>query len=76
MIKKYIIRGWPHTREAEEPEAEKNWLIRYELAMINGTVMKGKCIILPCLLQKQIMEQLHSNHVGIEEICLLERSVY
>ena len=33
--------------------------------MIDGIAMKGGRIIIPFLLQKQILEQLHSNHLGM-----------
>ena len=56
MIWRYIISGWPTTREEVEPRVERYWPIRYELAMIEGIVMKGRHIIIPCLLQKQILE--------------------
>ena len=39
--------------------------------MTEGTAMKDKNIIIPCLLQKQILEQLHSNHMGIAKTCPL-----
>ena len=35
--------------------------------MIDGSMIKGKHIIIPCLLQKQILDQLHSNHMDIEK---------
>ena len=35
--------------------AEKYWPIRHDLPMIGGIVMKDKCIIIPCLLQKEIL---------------------
>ena len=44
-----------------------------KLAMINGIAMKGKHIIKPYLLQRQILEQLHNNHLGIEKTHLLTR---
>ena len=34
--------------------------------MIGGIAMKGKRIIIPFILQGQILEQLPSNHIGIE----------
>ena len=40
MLKRYIIGGWPDSREAVEPGAEKYCLIRHELVMVNGIVMK------------------------------------
>ena len=63
----YIINVWPSTRELLEPRVENYWPIRHELVMIYDTAMNDKCIIIPFLLQKQILEQLHNNHVGIEK---------
>ena len=60
-----------------EPRVEKYWPIRCDLTMIDCIAMKGKHKSVVGLLQKQILEQLHSNHVGIEETCLLVReSIY
>ena len=43
----------------------------------NGIAMKGTKITIPCQLQKQILWQVHSNHMGIEMIRLLAcKSVY
>ena len=39
--------------------------------MIDGTTMKGKTIIIPLLLLKQILQQLPSNHMGIQKMRLL-----
>ena len=47
------------------------WPIRSELTMIDGTAMKGKSIIIPYQLKKQILQQLHSNNMGIENTMLL-----
>ena len=41
--------------------------MRDELAMRDGVVMKAKCMTIPCLLQKLILEQLHSSHMGTEK---------
>ena len=35
--------------------------------MIDSIAMKGKQVIIPFILQNQILEQLHSNHIGIEK---------
>ena len=39
--------------------------------MMNCVAVKGKCIIIPFTLQKQILDQLHSNHMWIEKMWLL-----
>ena len=41
--------------------------------MINGIAMKGRCIIIPFLLQQQILEKVHSNYMGIQKIRILVR---
>ena len=41
MLKKYIISGWPSSRQVVKPWVEKYWPIRYELVMIDSIVMKG-----------------------------------
>ena len=49
----------------------------HELAMIDGTAMKSKRIIIPSSLQRIILEQLYSNHVGIDKMgCLASESMY
>ena len=72
-IKRYIIRRWPHTKEAAELWVERYWLIKHKLTLIDGIAMESKHIIIPYPLQKQIFEQLHSNPMSIEYTCLLAR---
>ena len=46
--------------------------------MNNSVVIRGKQIIIPFSLQKQILHQLHSKHMVIEKVQLLiaRESVY
>ena len=55
-----------------------HWPIRHELAMIDGISMKGKgIIIITFLLQRQILEQLHSYHMGFKKMShLVRETVY
>ena len=72
MLQNYIIRQWLHAMEVVEPGQK-----RHELIMMDSVVMEGQCLIIPCLLQKQILEQLHSNYMGIKKTHLLvKESVY
>ena len=70
-LKTYIIEGWPHKKEEETHSMLQYWPIRSKLAMTDGITIKGERIIIPLLLQKQILQQLHSNHMCIEEMTLL-----
>ena len=66
ILKLYLIREWPHTEGEVEPGVERYWLIRHELVIIDGIAKQSR--ITPYILQKKILEQLHSNHVGIEKM--------
>ena len=47
------------------------------IAIIDSIAMKNNLIIIPFSLQKQIIDQLHRNYIGIEMMWLLAReSVY
>ena len=39
--------------------------------MTDGIAMKGKRIIIPCLLQEQMLQQLNNSNMGIEKMWLL-----
>ena len=44
---------------------------------MDSTIRKGRCIIIPKELWKQALEQLHSNHMGIEKTRILAcESIY
>ena len=77
MHKTYIVLGWTDSKDVIKSGVERYWPIRHQLAMTDAFAMKSKQIIIPYILQKQILEQLHSNQKGIEKMWLLAReSVY
>ena len=39
--------------------------------VIDGIILKGRCIIIPNSLKQQVLNQLHTNHMGIEKMTLL-----
>ena len=47
------------------------WSYRDELAVIDGLIIKGKCIIIPNSLKEQVLSQLHTNDIGTEKTKLL-----
>ena len=36
------------------------------MAVINGIIMKGRCVVIPEVLKTQALDQLHINHMGME----------
>ena len=37
------------------------------MADIDRVILKGMCIAIPMVLQKQALQQLHINHIGIQK---------
>ena len=47
------------------------------MAVINGVILEGRHVGIPDTLQKQALEDLHINHMGIEKTKLLaSESIY
>ena len=71
MLKNHIIAGWLSTRDELYSDIKPYWSYRDDLAVIDGVVMKGQCIIIPAVLKQQVLDQLHLNHMGIKKTKLL-----
>ena len=47
QLKGIIITGWPDSRDVLHADLQPYWSDRDELAVIDGIILKGKCIIIP-----------------------------
>ena len=70
-LNEYIIHGWQASINEITQEMRLYWTFQYDLAVIDGMIMKGRCNIIPVKLQKQSLDQLHGNHMGIKNTWLL-----
>ena len=70
-LKGIIITGWPESRDKLCVDFQPYWSCGDELAVIDGIILKGRCIIMPNSLREQVLNQLHTNHMGIEKTKLL-----
>ena len=59
-------RGFPIQQSRCETGNTAYWTFSDEQVMINGVAMKGRQIIILTDLQPNVLEQLHSNNMGIE----------
>ena len=48
-------------------ELRPYWRFKDFLVVMDGKIIKGICIIIPKELQKQALEQLHRNHIGLKK---------
>ena len=70
-LKHFIITGWPNSKDEISTELKLYWSNRDELVVIGGVILKGRCIIIPNSLRQQVLDQLYTNHIGIEKMKLL-----
>ena len=62
----FVMHGWLLARAEGITEIQPYWSFRGGVAVINGIMMKGKRIIIWMVLQRRALEQLHGNHMDIE----------
>ena len=70
-LKSFIITGWPSPKDELHTELKPYWSYKDVLAVIDRVMLKGRCIVIPTCLNQQVLEQLHTNHMGIEKAKLL-----
>ena len=77
QLKCFINAGWSDSRDKLHADLRPYWLYRDELVVIDGIILKGRCIIMPNSLRQQVLSQLYTNHMRIEKTKLLaHESVY
>ena len=76
-LKSFIIASWLSMKDELHNDLRLYWSYRDDLAVIDGVVIKGRWILIPTSLKQQVLDQLHTNHMGIEKTKLLaHESVY
>ena len=65
LLRRYINFGFPDHRKEIREEVKPFWDVRNELSYIDGLITYGDRIVVPLILQKEILELLHSCHLGI-----------
>ncbi len=73
-VKSLIISGWPkHLQEEEKDELQQYFIRREELALINEIIVWGIRVVIPAVLKKHILEELHHMHSGMVKMKSLAR---
>ena len=70
-LKEYIIQGWPETRDQIPQDIKAYWTFQGDMAVIERLTLKGRHTVIPQILQKQMLQQLHINHMAVEKTNLL-----
>lgn len=73
-VVEYIMTGWPEKIEREEllPFFRR----RFELYNEQGCIMWGYRVVIPRKFQDQLLEELHSSHMGVVKMKSIARSYF
>ena len=66
-LSKTIKYGWPETKVQTPISIHAYWDVRDALSELNGVVLRGKRIVIPPSMRKEMLERIHQGHKGIEK---------
>ena len=69
-LSKMISAGWPERCQEIPEQLRPYWNFRDELSIEDCLVPKGERLVIPKVLQPEILKHVHAAHQGIEK-CLL-----
>ena len=76
-LQQVVYSGWPDTIKDLSQDLRQYWSYRDEIGIADGVVFKGRQVIIPDAMRKDILGQLHEAHLGIEKTRrLMRESVY
>ena len=61
----YTIHGWPQYKEDVQLAAKDFFIIRGELSLHDGLLVRGDRMVVPFSLRKQILHRIHEGHMGV-----------
>ena len=64
QVKMYCKEGWPD-RQRFEDKPKPFWFVQNEFSVNNDLLLRGSRIVVPELLQQELLGQLHEGHQGI-----------
>ena len=72
-VSHFIATGWPERKDVLDSELLPYFNHRVELTIEEGCILRGIRVVIPSILQKDILCELHSNHPGIVRMKALAR---
>ena len=69
ILKPTVITEWPEDKEQVPLPIRVYWRYRDEITVHNGVLFRSHMVLIPKLLQEEILGKIHSSHLGIES-CL------
>ena len=72
-LKDCILEGWPEQVKDLPTEIRPYWGVRDQLAICDGVIFRGEQVVIPPTLKDDILQKLHTSHLGREKTRLLAR---
>ena len=66
-LKRYILQGWPSSKEMCSQETACFWNIRAKISVADDLILKGSKLVIPRTLREEILSQIHVGHMGMEK---------
>ena len=66
QVMRVVQNGWPEEKAQVPPAAAPYFTFRDEITVQDGIVYKGQQVIVPKMLQSEMLKKVHSSHQGIE----------
>ena len=65
-VKELILNGWPNDKSKVPPQARPYYPVRDELVTTKNVIYKSNRCVIPSTMRRDMMERVHSSHMGIE----------
>ena len=65
LLQDVTVRGWPETKDQLPAELKTYWNYRDEINSIDGLMFKGLKLIIPKELRNEMLDKIHSSHLGM-----------
>ncbi|XP_014673999.1 PREDICTED: uncharacterized protein K02A2.6-like [Priapulus caudatus] len=72
VLKSIVFEGWPKNKDTVPGDIKHYFSLRDHFSVHNRIILKGDRVVILNSLKREMMDQLHSSHVGIE--CCLRRA--
>ncbi|XP_055887318.1 uncharacterized protein K02A2.6-like [Biomphalaria glabrata] len=76
LLKNNIMIGWPNKRAEITQEIRAYSGFKEELSESNGLLFKGERLIVPKVLQKEMLQRLHQGHLGRDRCLVTAKEVF
>lgn len=70
-----VWRGWSTSHQTMHTELRVFYLLRHELSVEEGVLLRGHRVVIPTLLRGKVLSMLHEGHPGVVRSKILARNL-